>query len=168
MVTDVIQSFRCFQGEMYHCWDITKKEVGDLIWRIKGLHQGCSVWAGFQLIWDLHLISSSENGHDNFYLKRLLWWSEIVTAIPLQRARPLICMKVKMLVTQSCPTLFATPCKVDCQVPLFMGFLRQEYWSGQPFPSPGDFPDSGIRPGSPALQADSTICATRGSPDVHE
>ena len=36
-----------------------------------------------------------------------------------------------------------------------MGFSRQEYWSGQPFPSPGHLPDSGIEPGSPALQANS-------------
>ena len=37
-----------------------------------------------------------------------------------------------------------------------MGFSRQEYWSGLPFPSPGDLPDPGIEPGSPALQADSS------------
>ena len=37
------------------------------------------------------------------------------------------------------------------QVPLSMGFTRQEYWSGLPFPSPGDLPDPGIKPGSPAL-----------------
>ena len=36
-----------------------------------------------------------------------------------------------------------------------MGFSRQEYWSGLPFPSPGDLPDPGIEPGSPTLQADS-------------
>ena len=36
-----------------------------------------------------------------------------------------------------------------------MGFSRQEYWNGLPFPSPGDLPDPGIEPGSPALQADS-------------
>ena len=35
-----------------------------------------------------------------------------------------------------------------------MGFSKQEYWSGLPFPSPGDLPDSGIEPGSPTLQAD--------------
>ena len=35
-----------------------------------------------------------------------------------------------------------------------MGFSRQEYWSGLPFPSPGDLPDPGIEPGSPALEAD--------------
>ena len=41
------------------------------------------------------------------------------------------------------------------QAPLSMGFPRQEYWSGLPFPPPGDLPDSGTEPGSPALQADS-------------
>ena len=41
------------------------------------------------------------------------------------------------------------------QPPLSMGFSRQEYWSGLPFPSPGDLPNSGIEPRSPALQADS-------------
>ena len=60
------------------------------------------------------------------------------------------------LVTQSCPTL-ATPWTVTHQAPLSMGFSRQEYWSGLPFPSPGDFPDPGIEPGSPALQADSLL-----------
>ena len=44
---------------------------------------------------------------------------------------------------------------VACQVPLSMGFSRQECWCGLPFPSPGDLPDSGIEPGSPALLADS-------------
>ena len=43
---------------------------------------------------------------------------------------------------------------MDCQAPLSMGFSRQEYWSGLPFPSPGDRSDPGIEPGSPALQAD--------------
>ena len=44
---------------------------------------------------------------------------------------------------------------VAYQAPLSMGFSRQEYWSGLPFPSPGDLPDPGIEPRSPALQADS-------------
>ena len=47
------------------------------------------------------------------------------------------------------------------QVPLSMGFSRQEYYSGLPFSSPGDLPDAGIEHGSPALQADSLVCATR-------
>ena len=44
---------------------------------------------------------------------------------------------------------------VACQGPLFMGFSRQEYWSGLSFPSPGNLPDPGIEPKSSALQADS-------------
>ena len=50
------------------------------------------------------------------------------------------------------------------QAPLFMGFSRQEYWSGLPFPSPGDLPDPGMEPGSPALQADSLPAEFRGKP----
>ena len=47
--------------------------------------------------------------------------------------------------------IFATPWTVAYQAPLSMGFSRQEYWSGLPFPSPGDLPDPGIEPRSPAL-----------------
>ena len=50
--------------------------------------------------------------------------------------------------------LFATPWTVAHQAPPSMGFSRQEYWSGLPFPSPGDLPDPGIKPMSPALEAD--------------
>ena len=56
-------------------------------------------------------------------------------------------------VTQSCPTL-CDPMDYSLQTPLSMGFSRQEYWSGLPFPSPGDLTDPGIEPGSPALWAD--------------
>ena len=44
----------------------------------------------------------------------------------------------------SCVRLFATPWTVACQAPLSMGFPRQEYWSGLPFPSPGDLPEPGL------------------------
>ena len=47
-----------------------------------------------------------------------------------------------------------------------MGFSRQEYWSGLPFPSPGDLPDPGIEPWSPALQADSLPTELQGKPLV--
>ena len=56
-----------------------------------------------------------------------------------------------VLEAQSCPTLFETPWTVAFQAPLSMGSTRQEYWSGLPFPSPGDFPDPGIEPVSPTL-----------------
>ena len=61
--------------------------------------------------------------------------------------------KVKSL---SRARLFETPWTVAHQAPPSMGFSRQEdYWSGLPFPSPGDLPDPGIEPRSPAWQADS-------------
>ena len=61
-------------------------------------------------------------------------------------------VKVKSL---SCVRLFATPWTVAYQASPSMGFSRQEYWSGLPFPSPGDLPDPGIKPGSLTLEADS-------------
>ena len=61
---------------------------------------------------------------------------------------------IEGLVAKLCPTLM-TPWTATCQVPLSMGFSRQEYWSGLPCPSPEDLPNPGTEPGSPALQADS-------------
>ena len=58
--------------------------------------------------------------------------------------------------------LFETPWTVAYQAPLFMGFSRQEYWSGLPFPSPGDLPDPGIKPRSPAMQADALLSEPPG------
>ena len=54
----------------------------------------------------------------------------------------------------SCVQLFATPWTVAHQAPLSMEFSRLLYWSGLPFPPPEYLPDPGIKPGSPALQAD--------------
>ena len=64
--------------------------------------------------------------------------------------------------------LFATLWTVAYQAPLSMGFSRQEYWSGLPFPSPGDLPNAGIKPGSSALQADTLTSDTLTSePPFH-
>ena len=60
--------------------------------------------------------------------------------------------------------LFTTPWTVACQAPLSMEFSRQEYWSGLPFPSPEDLPDTGIEPRSPALQPDSLLSEPPGMP----
>ena len=51
---------------------------------------------------------------------------------------------------------------VALQAPLSMGFSRQEYWSGLPFPSPEDLSDPGIKPGSSSLQADSLLSELQG------
>ena len=60
--------------------------------------------------------------------------------------------------------LFATPWTVAHQAPQSMGFSRQEYWSGLPFPSPEDLPDPGIKPRYPALQADTLTSEPPGKP----
>ena len=57
-----------------------------------------------------------------------------------------------------------TPWTVAYQAPQSMEFSRQEYWSGLPFPSPGDLPNSGIEPRSPALQADALLAEPPGKP----
>ena len=57
----------------------------------------------------------------------------------------------------------ATPWTVVQQAPLSTGFPSQEYWRGLPFPSPGDLPDPGTEPMSPALQADSITSAPPGN-----
>ena len=72
-----------------------------------------------------------------------------------------VCVCVKLL---SHVQLLATPWTVARQDPLSMGFSRQEYWSGLPFPSPWDLPNPGIEPGSPALQADALSSEPPGKP----
>ena len=59
---------------------------------------------------------------------------------------------------------FVTSWTVAHQAPLSMGFSRQEYWSGLPFPSLGDLPNPGIEPVSPALQGDSLLLEPLGKP----
>ena len=78
-------------------------------------------------------------------------------------------MKVKVK-SLSRVRLFATRWTVAYQAPPSMGFSRQEYWSGLPFPSPGDLPNPGIepkseiKPGSPAFQADALTSEPPGKP----
>ena len=69
------------------------------------------------------------------------------------------------MISLSCVRLFATPWTVAYQGPRSMGFSRQEYWSGLPFPSPGYLPNPGIEPGSPALQTDVLPSEPLGKPD---
>ena len=69
-----------------------------------------------------------------------------------------------MLVIQACPVLCDPTDYIGYQAPLSMGFSRQEYWSGLPFPSPGDLPDPGTEPESPTLQAVSLQTEPPGKP----
>ena len=63
--------------------------------------------------------------------------------------------------------LFAPPWTIAYDAALSMGFSRQEYWSGLPFPSPGDLPDPGIEPGSPTLEADALTSEPPGKPNAN-
>ena len=72
-------------------------------------------------------------------------------------------VKVKSL---SRVRLFATPWTVAYQAPRSMGFSRQEYWNGLPFPSPGDLPNPGIKPRSSALQTDALPSEPLGKPRI--
>ena len=73
---------------------------------------------------------------------------------------------MSLSVSRSALSIFLTPWTVACQAPLSMEFSRQEYWSGLPFPSPGDLPYLGIEPGSLALHADSLQYEPPGTPKM--
>ena len=77
------------------------------------------------------------------------------SVLPMREpSRDVRCALDAKLESLSCVRLFATPWTAAHQAPLSMGFSREEYWSGLPFPSPGDLPDPGIKPRSPALRAE--------------
>ena len=80
--------------------------------------------------------------------------------MPLSHA---LCCLINIVKSLSRVQLFATPWTVAYQASLSMGFSRQEYWSGLPFPSPGDLPSPGIEPGSPASEADALTSGPPGN-----
>ena len=82
-------------------------------------------------------------------------WQRLIKCLPLLK------VKVKSL---SHVQLFATPWTVAYQAPASMEFSRQEYWSGLPFPSPGDLPNPGIELRSPTLEADALTSEPPGKP----
>ena len=85
------------------------------------------------------------------------------TSNKIPSASPCMCMLTCFRPVQ----LFLTPWTVACQAPLSMGFSRQEHWSGLPYPPPGDLPDPGMEPVSPAfpaLLANSLLLSHQGNP----
>ena len=88
------------------------------------------------------------------FIKRL-FSSSLLSAFHLKRRKAKSLSRVR---------LFATPWTVAYQAPPSMGFSRQECWSGLPFPSPGNLPNPGIEPRSPALQADALPSEPPGKP----
>ena len=92
-----------------------------------------------------------------FYNKLTMFCNLLNAVLKVQRKKKLWLQRYRMLVMVQfiSHAQFANPWTVACQASLSMGFSRQEYWSGLPFPSPGDLPDPGNKPRSPALQTDS-------------
>ena len=84
-------------------------------------------------------------------LSRQEYWSGLLFPSPMIKYEVSEVSEVKLL---SPVRLLETPWTVAHQAPPSMGFPRQEYWNGLPFPSPGDLPDPGVELGSPTLQAD--------------
>ena len=102
-----------------------------------------------------HFPKKKANYHNNFRIFRVSWvlessgYLESPGQLKVKHILPLkMKAKVKSL---SCVRLFATPWTVAYQASPSMGFSRQEYWSGLPFPSPEDLPNPGIEPGSPLV-----------------
>ena len=101
---------------------------------------------GWPKCWSFSFSISSSNGYSGLTAIRdwLIWSPCSVRGSQVSSPSP----QLKLL---SRVQLFATPWTVAYQAPLSMEFSRQEYWSGLPFPSPGDLPDRGIEPRSPTL-----------------
>ena len=91
------------------------------------------------------------------------WWAAVYGVTQSRTRRKQLSSSMKSF---SHVRLVATPWTVAYQVPPSMGFSRQECWSGLPFPSPGDLPNPGIKPRSPALQADALLSEPPGNPMV--
>ena len=88
----------------------------------------------------------------------------IYISLTISNAKHLFIFKKKKVKSLSHVQLFATLWTVAHQAPPSMGFSRQEYWGGLPFPSPGDLPNPGIEPRSPTLQADALTSEPPGKP----
>ena len=90
------------------------------------------------------------------------YWSFVLHISPSNESSGLISFRIgRVSVSHSVVSNSVTPWTVGHQAPLSMGFPRQEYWGGLPFPSPGDLPDSGVEP-----RSDSLHLSRQGSPGL--
>ena len=131
-------------------WDMSHQMHGD---RKNGSCQ--RAWGTRELLFSGSRVSVLQ--HEKNSGEWLWWWLHNAIVFILLN----LILKMKSL---SCVRLFAIPWTAACKAPLYMGFFGQELWSGLPFPSPGDLPDPGIKPRSPALQADSLPSELPGKP----
>ena len=99
-----------------------------------------------------------------FFFNYFLLKCSVVLVSGIQQSESFIHIHVCVLNCFSCVQLFANLWTVACQAPLSMGFSRQEYWSGLPFPYPEDHPNPGIGPTSPALAGRFFTAEPQGNP----
>ena len=95
---------------------------------------------------------------------RLLEWVAMPSSRGYSRVRDRNCISYVSCIAALTNSFSYLEPVVAHQAPLSMGFSRQEYWSRLPFPSPGDLPNPGIEPGSPALQTDLLPAGPPGKP----
>ena len=114
--------------------------------------EGSRVCLSACLEWSRFSISCDHHSTTHHFLKELRASNKLIT----------VCV-----VSHSVTSDSVTPWTVACQAPLSMRFFRQEYWSGFLFPFLGDLLDTGIKPVSPALQANSLSLSHQGSPDYY-
>ena len=134
------------------CQEYGKGEVGD---RELGEVTPNTSWARSQLIFNIQRSAPYQQWPSQGLLGHSLDRSDEEWTGGNSRCPSLPIPQKSKCQLLNCVLLFATPWTVAHQAPLFMGFSRQEYWNGLPFPCPGDLPDPGIKPGSPTFQADS-------------
>ena len=141
---------------------LTKLERG-VVNTVRALTRKCKIWASTtQKLQNWRIHYSGQEQRTRGRRKNWLMWIEASGTYLIEWHTDKMMNKSEDKLTQlwsevkllSHVRLFVTPWTVAHQAPLSMGFSRGEYWSGLPFPSPGDLPDPGIEPGSPALQAD--------------
>ena len=127
-----------------------------------------AIWSSYYLFFLFCFLERKVGSHENVgrpCSEGLFSWECICSPITSLQV-PAYVMTRSEVKSLSRAWLFVTPWTVAYQVPLAMGCSRQEYWSGLPSPSPGDLPDPGIEPGSPALQADALPSEPPGKPHV--
>ena len=111
------------------------------------------------------MISHDPVTTERLILKKIM--QVVFSTVPCTKNTPELCKAGSVLIVVLL-LLFSAQVMSDSLQPhgLSVEFSRQEYWSGLPFPSPGDFPDPGMEPWSPALRADSLPSVLQGKPSI--
>ena len=152
--------------ENEHPLEVPNSPGSERLLQGKGTHRNHSVWS-FHDPWRNSIWNGPPIVRVRDWLRNLGSW--LLGGVPFFHlavllVRRYIHIPIYPYIAQSC-SLFVTPWTVAHQASPSMGFSRQEYWSGLPFPPPGDLPDPGIKLRSPALQADALTSEPPGKPE---